>query len=213
MVDLISHSKYWKDSAMFVTEDDSQSGTDHVDGHRTNGYVVSPYARSGLVDSHYWSQTNMVRTIEQILGLPPMNQMDLAASPMRDLFTDTPDLTPYEVKPNLIPLDTMNGSPAALTATSSITTPATGAPAAQTNTPNPEQRADLRRQWETASSSMGFDRHDGAPDQVDHNLLNHAIWYVSTGYTRPYPGEKQVLSPTKVARDPASSTAHPDSDG
>lgn len=213
MVDLISHSKYWKDSAMFVTEDDSQAGTDHVDGHRTNGYVVSPYARSGLVDSHYWSQTNMVRTIEQILGLPPMNQMDLAASPMRDLFTDTPDLTPYEVKPNLIPLDTMNGSPAALTATNSITTPATGTPAAQTNTPNPEQRADLRRQWETASSSMGFGRHDGAPDQVDHNLLNHAIWYASTGYTRPYPGEKQVLSPTRVTRDPASTTAHPDSDG
>jgi hypothetical protein len=61
---------------------------------------------------------------------------------------------------------------------------------------------------------MGFDRHDGAPDQVDHNLSNPAIWYASTSYTRPYPGEDHLAGPNEVTRDPASLTAqHPDSDG
>lgn len=207
MVDVISHSKYWKDSAMFVTEDDSQSGTDHVDGHRTNGYVISPYAGSGVVDSHFWSQTNMVRTIEQILGLPPMNQMDLAASPMRELFTDNPDLRPYETRPNIIPLDTMNGNLDAL-ATGASVRAKTGAPTnSRPSKLTPGQLRELRQQWATASNSMGFDRHDGAPDQVDHNLLNHAIWYASTSYTRPYPGEDHLAGPNEVTRHPASLTA------
>jgi hypothetical protein len=108
IVDTISHSPDWKDSAIFVTEDDSQDGTDHVDGHRTTGYVISPWTRTALTDSHYYSQVNMVRTIEQILGLPPMNQMDLAAPPMTDLFTDTPNSAPFTAVANQVPLDEMN---------------------------------------------------------------------------------------------------------
>src|SRR3569623_183318 len=73
IVDTISHSKYWKDSAIFVVEDDSQDGADHVDGHRAPIQIISPWAQHGVVDSTYYSQLPMVRTIEQILGAQPLN--------------------------------------------------------------------------------------------------------------------------------------------
>ncbi len=82
LVEAISHSRYWKESAIFVTEDDAQNGLDHVDGHRTVGLVISPWARRKTVDSTFYTTINMYRTIEQILGLPPSNQFDLAAEPM-----------------------------------------------------------------------------------------------------------------------------------
>ena len=100
IVDTISHSQYWKDSAIFVVEDDSQAGLDHVDGHRAPIQIISPYARHGVVDSHYYSQITMIRTIEQILGIHPMNQKDSAASPMRAAFTQQPDFTPFTALPN-----------------------------------------------------------------------------------------------------------------
>ncbi len=82
IVEGISDSKFWQDSAIFVVEDDSRKGVDHVDGHRNPTLVVSPYARRGTVDGTYYTPLNITRTIEQILGLPPMNQLDLAANPM-----------------------------------------------------------------------------------------------------------------------------------
>lgn len=98
IVDIISHSSVWKDSAIFIEEDDAQNGVDHVDGHRSPGYVISPYAKqqvnadgtgAGVVaDCTFYTQVNMTRTIEQILGLKPLNQNDLVASPMRTLFVD-----------------------------------------------------------------------------------------------------------------------------
>ncbi len=106
IVDMISHSRYWKDTAVFIVEDDTQNGVDHVDGHRNIALIASPYAKPGVVGTYY-SQLNMVRTIEQILGLPPMNQLDLAAVSMTDAFRNTPNLAPYDVRPNRIPLDTM----------------------------------------------------------------------------------------------------------
>ena len=109
VVDQLSHSPYWKDTVVFVTEDDAQNGVDHVDGHRTVGMVISAYNKTGTVDSTLLNQTSMVRTIEQILGLPPINQFDLTAPLMTGLFGDTPDLTPYTVLPNQIPLDQLNG--------------------------------------------------------------------------------------------------------
>ena len=87
IVDTISHSKYWKDSAIFVVEDDSQAGLDHVDGHRAPIQIISPWAQHGVVDNHYYSQITMIRTIEQILGIHPMNQKDSAATPMTGAFT------------------------------------------------------------------------------------------------------------------------------
>src|SRR5262245_10834947 len=86
IVEAISKSRYWKESAIFVTEDDSQDGLDHVDGHRTVGLVVSPYTKRGQVDSNFYTIVNMYRTIEQILGLPPRNQFDVAAEPMFSVF-------------------------------------------------------------------------------------------------------------------------------
>jgi YVTN family beta-propeller protein len=108
IVDTISHSQYWKDSAIFVIEDDSQNGIDHVDGHRNPTLVISPYAKRGAVVHTYYSQLNMVRTIEQILGMPPMNQEDLAAQPMYDVFTDKPNFTPYNTLPNQVSLNETN---------------------------------------------------------------------------------------------------------
>ena len=100
IVDTISHSKYWKDSAIFVVEDDSQAGLDHVDGHRAPIQIISPYAQHGVVDNHYYSQITMIRTIEQILGIHPMNQKDSAATPMTAAFTNKPNYTPFTAVPN-----------------------------------------------------------------------------------------------------------------
>jgi hypothetical protein len=91
-----------------VTEDDPQNGFDHVDGHRTVGMAISPYTRRHAVDSTCYNQTGLVKTIELILGLPPMTQLDLGATPMRGCFTDAPDLTPYTAEKNRIPLDESN---------------------------------------------------------------------------------------------------------
>ena len=87
IIDYISHSNVWSTSAIFIEEDDAQNGVDHIDGHRSPGYIVSPYAvQYGPTDHTYYTQVNMTRTIEQILGLTPMNQFDLVASPMRTDF-------------------------------------------------------------------------------------------------------------------------------
>ena len=91
VVDTISHSRFWKSTAIFVVEDDTQNGVDHVDGHRGPALVISPYSRAG-VDDQYYTQLNMVKTIEQILGIPPMNQEDEAAEPMYDAFKEATEL-------------------------------------------------------------------------------------------------------------------------
>ncbi len=104
IVDYISHSPVWGSSAIFITEDDAQDGVDHVDGHRSPGYIASPYVREHVTVGTYFSQVNMTRTIEQILGLPPINQFDLTASPMSDLFANKADLTPWNHVPALISL-------------------------------------------------------------------------------------------------------------
>jgi YVTN family beta-propeller protein len=108
IVEAISKSKFWKETCIFIVEDDPQNGFDHVDGHRTVAFVISPYTKRQFVDSTNYNQTGMVRTIELILGLPPMNQLDLSATPMRHCFQDKPDLTPYTAEPNKVPLDEMN---------------------------------------------------------------------------------------------------------
>lgn len=96
LVDAVSHSKYWSSTAIFQIEDDAQDGPDHVDAHRVLGHVISPYTPTGKVDSTFYSSTSMLRTIELILGLPPLTQFDAAATPLSASFTDKPDLTPYE---------------------------------------------------------------------------------------------------------------------
>ena len=107
-VDAISHSVYWKDSAIFVLEDDSQNGPDHVDAHRSPGFVISPFTRRGVVDSTLYTTSGMLRTMELILGLPPMTQYDAAATPMYNAFTTSPTLAIYTAKPSIIDIDEVN---------------------------------------------------------------------------------------------------------
>lgn len=108
MVDRISRSRYWKECAVFVIEDDAANGPDHVDAHRTVALVASPWAKRGAVDSRMYTNAGMLRTIELILGLPPMSQFDAGAAPMFDSFTGTPDFTPYTHRPSRMDLAETN---------------------------------------------------------------------------------------------------------
>jgi YVTN family beta-propeller protein len=108
MVDAITHSKFWPDTAIFMIEDDAQNGQDHVDAHRTVGLVISPYTRRGVVDHTMYTTSSMVRTIELMLHLPPMTQYDAAATPMFASFMTSPDLHPYNQLPAQVDLAALN---------------------------------------------------------------------------------------------------------
>jgi YVTN family beta-propeller protein len=154
----ISHSAFWKDTCIFAVEDDPQSGWDHVSGYRTTAYVASPYAKRGTLVSTQYNQTGILRTIELILGLPPMNQMDATATPMFDCFTNTPDFTPFDAVPNNVPLDQLN-------------------PTAR-DIPNRQLRKDAQ-----VSGRLPFSKPDQCPDDV----LNRILWRATMGPRTPYP--------------------------
>jgi hypothetical protein len=184
IVDAITHSSVYGSSAIFITEDDAQDGVDHVDGHRSPGYIVSPYVVQNQPANHtYFSQVNFTRTIEQILGLPPMNQFDLVASPMYNLFVNTPNMTPWTHVPNQIPLDQ-------------------GVAGASTVALTPMAAA-----WAQAQVALFKGKMQKA-DSEDPYTMNHWSWYEATGFTRPYPGEKTVRWPS----DFASRINHPNFD-
>jgi DNA-binding beta-propeller fold protein YncE len=107
-VEHLSHSPIWKESAVFILEDDAQNGADHVDAHRSIAFVVSPYTRRKFVDHTMYSTSSMLRTMELILGLPPMSQYDAAATPMWRCFTAEPDFTPIKALPANVSLDERN---------------------------------------------------------------------------------------------------------
>ena len=98
LVDTVSHSKYWQDTAIFVTEDDAQDGPDHVDAHRTVSQVISPYTQTGAVDSTLYSTASMLRTMELLVGLTPLTQFDAFAFPMANAFTVDPNTAPYQLR-------------------------------------------------------------------------------------------------------------------
>jgi hypothetical protein len=148
LVDTLSHSAIWPNTAVFAVEDDAQAGLDHVDGHRTTAYIASPYAARGLVDHTYYTQINLVRTIEQILGLPPMNQMDLAAAPMTTAFTETPDVTPYSALPVLVP---------------------------PVNNPTLPALSGIAKEWAQASDAMDFSVPDAAPEQLLNRAIWYSV--------------------------------------
>ena len=183
MVEAISQSKVWGRSAIFVEEDDSQNGVDHVDGHRQPVYVISPYTAGpqapgqGKAIHTTYTAENINRTIENILGTQPLTQFDLVASPMFDAFQNTPDLTPYDHVPTAIPLDQGPGLPAGNTAACNS----------------------LQKAWLKATAEVMKGKYDKA-DAVDPNFLNHVIWYSATGWTRPYPGENKVLMPGPLVK-------------
>jgi len=187
IVDYISHSNVWTSSAIFIEEDDAQNGVDHVDGHRSPGYVVSPYTvQYGATDPTYYTQVNMTRTIEQILGLPPMNQMDLIASPMRTVFVDgTPPAKNFDAwthVPNQVPLNQGVSSSSAEKASSGTVKA-------------------LRAAWLKKKNQI-FAGKLTKPDSEDPDTVNHLNWYMSTGFTRPYPGESKVRPPSDFTKAP-----------
>ncbi|MBI3877924.1 MAG: bifunctional YncE family protein/alkaline phosphatase family protein [Verrucomicrobia bacterium] len=158
IVEAISRSKFWRETAIFAIEDDPQAGFDHVSGYRTTAYCISPYTRRGTVVSTQYNTTSLIRTMEQILGLPPMNQFDATATPMFDCFTDTPDFTPFTAVPNNVPLDQMN------LAANTIKDP-------------------LLRQHANASARMNFKQ----PDKCPEDLLNRILWHAMKGSAASYP--------------------------
>jgi YVTN family beta-propeller protein len=181
IIDYITHSSVWASSAIFIEEDDAQNGVDHIDGHRSPGYIVSPYAaQHGPTDHTYYTQVNMTRTIEQILGLPPMNQFDLVASPMRTSFVkgDAPpeNFDPWTHLPNRVPLDE-------------------GVTASSTNPAEGSRIKALRAAWLQKKAEI-FAGKLTKPDSEDPDTVNHLNWYMSTGFTRPYPGESKVRPPS-----------------
>jgi 6-phosphogluconolactonase (cycloisomerase 2 family) len=108
LVEHISKSKIWSESAIFVLEDDAQNGPDHVDAHRSIAFVISPYVKRGAVVSQQYSTASMLRTIELILGLPPMSQYDAAAIPMWECFTPSATLSPYKNLPATYNINELN---------------------------------------------------------------------------------------------------------
>ncbi len=118
IVEAVSHSRFWKDTAIFVIEDDAQDGPDHVDAHRTVGLVISPYIKRSSVDHTLYTTSSMVRTMEMLLGMPPMSQYDAAATPMTKLFAPEPDMTAYTVLPARVDMEARNptSGPAAVAA-------------------------------------------------------------------------------------------------
>ncbi len=184
-VDAISHSSIWSSSVIFVEEDDAQDGVDHVDGHRSPGYVISPYVKqkvnpdgsgAGVTeDSTFYTQVNFTRTIEQILGLKPMNQNDLVASPMYEIFVNNPpsaNFLPWNHVQNDILLD--------LGTTAKLKLP----------TQDPKVLA-LQAGWLKKKSEIFAGKYH-IPDSEDPDTVRHYNWYEATGFVVPFPGEKTV---------------------
>ncbi len=157
VVEAVSKSKFWKDTCFVVVEDDPQNGFDHVDAHRTVALVVSPYTKRKYVDHTNYNQTGMVKTIELILGLPPMNQLDLSATAMRDCFRDRPDLTPYQAVKNKVALDEMN--------------------------PPLKDLKGPALHWAKESLALDLD----AADEADEDTFNRILWHAARGDGVPYP--------------------------
>jgi hypothetical protein len=103
-----TRSKFWKEMAIFIIEDDAQDGPDHVDAHRTDGLVISPWCKRGVVDSTLYTTASMIRTMELILGLPPLTQYDAGATPMFNCFGKKAKITPYDVLTPKVDLQAKN---------------------------------------------------------------------------------------------------------
>ncbi|TCC24615.1 phosphoesterase [Kribbella speibonae] len=196
IVDQITHSKYWKDSAIFVVEDDSQAGLDHVDGHRAPIQIISPYAQHGAVDSHYYTQITMIRTIEQILGMKPMNQKDTAATPMFGAFTSKPNYTPFTALPNRVALtDGLKTPPSCGLDVPAAQNPAVAAAPTVTVPAGMESMAAQWSAWKDQQRTTG---PNARADFANPAQMNHYNWYEAHNWSLPYPGETQIVAPQNV---------------
>ncbi|MFF0267544.1 alkaline phosphatase family protein [Kribbella sp. NPDC004536] len=195
-VDAITHSKYWKDSAIFIVEDDSQAGLDHVDGHRAPIQIISPYAQHGVTDSHYYTQITMIRTIEQILGISPMNQKDTAATPMFGAFTPKPNFAPFTALPNrtsltggVNPLPTCGADVPAAQNPNVAAAPTAAVPAGMTA---------MAAQWSAWKDQQHTTGPNAKADFANPSQMNHYDWYEAHNWSTPYPGESQIVAPQNV---------------
>jgi YVTN family beta-propeller protein len=161
IVEAVTHSRFWTNTCIFAIEDDPQDGWDHVSGYRTTAYVVSAYTKRQPVVSTQYNQTSLLRTMELMLGLPPMNQMDATATPMFDCFIPPgagPDFTPFMAVTNNVPLDEMNRLPKLIS--------------------DPLLRKDAY-----VSARLPLDKEDQCPE----DLFNHILWRATKGSQSPYP--------------------------
>ena len=170
IVDGLTHSSFWKEMAIFVIEDDAQNGVDHVDGHRTTAFAISPFIRRGSIDHTFYNQPSVLKTIELMLGLPALSLFDLVATDMRASFIDPgeqPSFTPFST---VVPQQRIDETNARV---SDIRGPDAAA----------------RRRAALASQRMSFD----GPDEAPSDLLNRILWHDVRGWRTPYPGVKRSL--------------------
>jgi YVTN family beta-propeller protein len=172
VVEALSHSAYWKDTCLFAIEDDPQNGWDHVSGYRTTGYVVSAYTRRHVTVSDRYTQPGMLRTMELMLGLPPMNQLDASATPMAACFTDRPDLAPFQATPARVSLDTVN-------------------PPAREVSDRTRRRDIVTSEW------IDFT----APDRANEEELNGILWRAMKGSRTPFPRWAVLANPHDDDKD------------
>jgi DNA-binding beta-propeller fold protein YncE len=172
VVEAVSRSPQWKDTCIFVIEDDAQSGPDHVDGHRTVYMVVSPYNKRHTVDHAMYTTVNMLKSIEMMLGLKPMNRFDTLAKPIDTCFQDKPDLTPYYVHPNRIALDL----------------------------PNPGRRVATMSKEDAYWTKLSLSLDWSHPDGPNPYWLNRVIWY-SMHKGTPYPTSFDTVAEKTDADD------------
>ena len=170
IVEGLTHSSFWKDMAIFVIEDDAQNGVDHVDGHRTTAFAISPFVRRGSVDHTFYNQPSMVKSIELMLGLPAMSLFDLVATDMRASFIEpgeAPNLTPFTAVAPAQRLDETNARVSEIRG----------------------RDAAARRRAALASARMVFD----GPDEAPSDALNRILWHDGRGWRAAYPKVRQSL--------------------
>ena len=173
IVDAVSRSKFWPKTVIFSTEDDPWNGSDHVAGSRSLCFVASPYTKRGAVVSECYSLCGLLKTIELILGVPMMNQLDLLAEPMTECFTDEPDFAPYTCIPSKVPLDTLNPKLSSLSGSA--------------------------RFWAEKSMELPLmDEPDAFPEHLE--LFKRLAWYTIVGHEKPYTYVKRGKI---IAEDPA----------
>jgi DNA-binding beta-propeller fold protein YncE/phospholipase C len=161
LVEAVSQSRFWKDSVIFVNEDDPQNGYDHIDGHRSLCLVISPYSRPGI-NHDFFNQTSVIRTMLHIFGLPPMNQKDAAMPLMKSCFQDQPDLSAYQA---IVPETPLNETPQ----------------------PKSKQSA-VERKWRQILATVPIER-TGMKTEQDEDNLNRFVWHEVKGWTTPYPDQ------------------------
>jgi YVTN family beta-propeller protein len=157
IVDVVSHSRFWSSTLILVVEDDSQNGVDHVDGHRTVALAIGPMVKHGAVDSHFYTQLSMIRTIQGLLGIEPSTRFQQNAQAMDSIFTRSSDLGAFNAIRPQVALDTMNPPLSALSG---------------------------KQLWGARKSSMMNWNH---VDDVPTAVLNRILWWDHAGYNSGYP--------------------------